>query len=149
MASITIQAGQKNLIFAALVTNETGATFEEDGQWITISDAPELTIPHYCFSQAFDADGRRSERGDIRLMTGWRSLLANKRGHLMGFTDFEIVISDDPPAEKRPAFLLRFPDADEKALAEEWAERMGYPSLTAYILEAIAAYNQMYGAGAT
>ena len=144
MASITIMQGQKNLVFAALVANETGATLEEDGQWITISDAPELTIPRYCFSQAFDPDGRRSERGDIRLTIGWRSLLLNKQGHLAGFTDFEIVITDAPPGDKRPAFCLRFPDAEEKATAEEWAERMGFDSLTQYILGAVTAYNQSW-----
>lgn len=148
MASITIMVGHRNLIFAAKVKEETGAEFSEDGQWITITNAPTLEIPRYCFSQAFDSDGRRAQQGDGSLMSAWRSLLRNKRGHLVSFDDCEIVISDDPPAEKRPATLLRWPDVDEKALAEEWAERMGYPSLTAYILEAIAAYNVMYGAGA-
>jgi len=147
MASITIMNGHKNLIFAASVANETGASFEEDGQWITITDAPELVIPEYCYRQAFDPDGRRAAQGDSRLASGWRSLLLNKRGHLRHFGDFEIVISDDKPQERRPAFLLRFPDAEEKARAEMWAERMGYPSLTAYILEAVAAFNTLYGAG--
>jgi len=148
MASITIMAGHKNLIFAASVANETGATFEEDGGWITITDSPELVIPEYCYRQAVDPDGRRAAQGDSRLESGWRSLLLNKRGHLRRFTDFEIAISDEPAADKRPAFLLRFPDEATKASAEECADWAGYPSLTAYILEAVEAFNQSWGAGA-
>ena len=144
MASITIQHGHKNLLFAASVANETGAEFEEDGQWITISDSPELVIPSYCFTQAFDPEGRRAQQGDSRLESAWRSLLLNKQGYLKHFSDLEIVVSDDKPKDTRPQFLLRFPDETTKAKAEEWAERAGFESLTAYILEAIRGFNQFW-----
>jgi len=137
MASITIQAGQKNLIFAATVADETGAEFAEDGQWITITDTPTLTIPRYCFDQAFDPEGRRARQGDARLESAWRSLLLNKQGHLRSFSDSEIYITDDKPQEKRPSFLLRFPDDGAKERAEEWAERAGFSSLTDFILNAV------------
>ena len=142
MATITIQHGHKNLIFAANVANETGATFEENGNWITISDTPELVIPEYCFRQAFDPDGRRGQRDDPQLASAWRSLLLNKQGYLVHFDDSEILISDTKPQEKdkRPQFLLRFPDQDARDRAEKWASRAGFDSLTAFINEAIAAY---------
>lgn len=141
MASITIQAGHKNLLFAAEVANETGAEFEEEGQWITISDSPTLTIPHYCFRQAFDPDGRRARDG--RLESAWRTLLLNKRGHLQYFGDDEIVITDDPPKEKRPATLLRWTAQREKDEAEQFAARLGM-SLNEYILNAVAEWNFYY-----
>lgn len=149
MASITIMHGHKNLIFAASVANETGAEFSEDGQWITISDSPELIIPRYCFDQALDPDGRGLSAGDNRLDNAWRSLLLNKRGHLVHFDDSEILISDEKPKDKRPQFLLRFPDEASKAEAEEWAERAGFSSLTDYILEAVTAFNQFWSEKAT
>jgi len=143
MASITIMHGHKNLLFASCVANETGAEFEEDGQWITISDEPELTIPHYCYSQTFDPEGRRSAQGDPRLDSGWRSLILNKRGYLVRFDEFEILISDVKPQEerKRPSFLLRFPSEDDKARAEVWAERL-HLTMTDFILAAIDRYEQ-------
>lgn len=141
MASITIQHGHKNLIFASLVATETGAQFEENGDWITISDNPELVIPEYCFRQAFDPDGRRSQRGDTQLDSAWRSLLLNKKGYLVTFTDFEIIVSDTKPHEdKRPQFLLRFPDDGAKTRAEEWSQRAGFDTLTAFILDAITTH---------
>jgi len=136
MASITIMKGHKNLIFAAEVANQTDAEFEENGQWITISNSPELIIPRYCFDQAVDPTGQRRNRHDPQLESGWRSLLLNKRGHLQSFDDFEIIISDDKPKDKRPQFLLRFPDAAAKERAEEWAERAGFGTLTDFILQA-------------
>ena len=96
MASITIQHGHKNLIFAALVANDTGAKFREEGQWITIEDSPTLTIPHYTFSRAFDPDGQKAQRGDSHLENAWQSLLLNKGGNLKYFGDDEIVIEDAP-----------------------------------------------------
>lgn len=134
MASITIQHGHKNLVFAASVANETGAEFEEQGQWIVISDVPELTIPRYCFSQAFNPDGQRDA---ARLESTWRSLLLNKRGYLVSFDDYEIIIADEKPKQGRPSFLLRFPDAAAKARAEEWARRAGFASLTEFVLKAV------------
>ncbi len=142
MASITIMHGHKNLIFAAEVANQTGAEFTEDGQWITISDSPTLTIPRHCYNEAFDPDGRRAGRGDTQLENAWRSLLLNKRGYLVEFSDYEIVISDEQPQDKRPQFLLRFPDEEMKRKTEDWAARMGYGSLTEYILEAIDRLNK-------
>lgn len=145
MASITIQQGHKNLVFAHLVANETGAEVEENGQWITISDSPELAIPYYCFTQAFDPEGQRQARGDTRLDSAWRSLLLNKRGYLDRFTDFEILITDEKPkGDKRPQFLLRFPDEGTKQIAEQWAGRAGYNSLTDYIIAAIEAFNEQW-----
>ena len=138
MASITIQTGQKNLIFAAIVADQTDAEFTEEGQWITITDIPSLTIPRYCFDQAFDPEGQRARQGDTRLESAWRSLLLNKQGYLRSFNDSEIYITDDKPQEKRPSFLLRFPDDMAKERAEEWAERAGFPSLTDFILDAVA-----------
>jgi len=140
MASITIMHGQKNLIFAAKVANETEAEFEENGEWITISDSPELTIPRYCFDDAVDPDGQRRKRLDSQLESDWRSLLLNKQGHLKHFDDYEIVITDEKPKSERPQFLLRFPDEDTKTRAEEWAERSGFPSLTDFILEAVSGF---------
>ena len=61
-----------------------------------------------------------------------------KRRWVLGVEEERVIYPADC------AFLLRFPDAEEKALAKYWAERMGYPSLTAYILEAIVAYNQKW-----
>lgn len=145
MASITILYGHKNLIFAAMVAEQTGAEFEEKGEeWITISDSPTLTIPHYCFTQAFDPDGQQAHQGDSQLENSWRSMILNKQGYLMYFGDSEIVITDNKPKDKRPQFLLRFPDQESKIEAEEWAERSGFPSLTEYIIEAISAYNQLW-----
>lgn len=143
MASITIQQGHKNLIFAHLIANEMGAEVKEEGQWITISSSPQLEISRYCFDQAVDPGGQRARQGDPRLESMWRSLLLNKRGHLIHFDDFEIVIADEKPDE-RPQFLLRFPDAATKAAAEEWATRAGFASLTEYILEAVAAFNEFW-----
>ena len=142
MASITIMHGHKNLIFAAEVANQTGAEFEENGQYITISDTPTLTIPRYCYDGAFDPDGQRQRQGDTQLENAWRSLLLNKQGYLVYFDESEIVISDEQPKDKRPQFLLRFPDEETKRETEEWAERMGYASLTEYILEAIDRLNK-------
>ena len=141
MASITIQQSHKNLIFAALVTDQTGATFKEEGSWITIEDSPRLTIPHYCFSQAFDLEGQRSRVGDSRLESAWRSLLLNKRGHLIRFDDYEIVLADEKPDPA--AFLVRFPDSELKAAAELWAARGNF-SLNSYILEAIERANRFW-----
>ena len=67
MASITIPHGHKNLLFAAMVANETEAEFEEDGRYITISDSPELVIPRYCFSQAFDPTGSKAQDRDRQI----------------------------------------------------------------------------------
>ena len=139
MASVTLMAGHRNLVFASLVANETGATFDEQGEWITITDTPDLTIPRYCFEQAFDLAGTR-DRGQLE--SAWRSVLLNKRGYLLRFDESEILISDDKPTDKRPAFLLRFPDDQTKADAESWAERAGFSSLTEYILGAITAFNR-------
>jgi hypothetical protein len=107
MASITIMKGHKNLIFAANVANETGAMFEENGDWITITDSPELTIPSYAFRQAFAPDGRGNQ---AQLESVWRSLLLNKQGYLVNFDDWR---------------------------AEQWSGRVGFESLTAFILDAI------------
>lgn len=141
MASVTIQHGHKNLIFAANVARETGAEFEEKGQWITISNSPRLVIPRYCFDEAFDADRRRTMRGDEQLESAWRSVLLNKQGHLEYFGDDEISITDEPPREerRRPSFLLRFPDAEAKERVKEWAARSGY-TLTDFLLEAAERY---------
>ena len=146
MASIRIQHGHKNLIFAAEVANQTGAEFEEEGQWIRIFDSPRLVIPRYCFTEAFDPEGQRARQGDSRLESAWRSMLLNKQGYLEYFGDDEIVITDEPPKEerKRPGFLLRFPNPETKAEAEEWAMRAGYDSLTEYILEAISAFTRSW-----
>jgi len=148
MASITIMPGAKNLIFAAEVANQTGAKFEEtqgderiEGGWIKISDSPTLTIPRYCFDHALDPEGHRARDG--RLESAWRSLLLNKRGHLAYFGDDEIVITDDPPAEKRPATLLRWSTQREKDEAEKWAGRLGM-SLNEYIVNAVAEWNRYY-----
>jgi len=146
MASITIMAGHKNLLFAAEIANQTGAEFEERDGWITISDSPTLTIPHYCFSHAFDPEGQRIHDG--RLESAWRSLLLNKHGHLEYFGDDEIVITDDPPAEKRPETLLRWSAQREKDEAEKWAERLGM-SLNKYIVNAVAEWNRYYREQAT
>jgi hypothetical protein len=140
MASITIMHSHRNLLFAAEVANATGATFEEDGQWITISDSPQLEIPRYAFDHVFDPEGARAHRGE-NIERIWRSLLLNKRGHLVHFDEHEIVIADEKPA-KPAGFLLRFPSDEEKAQAEEWAERAGFDSLTAYILAAVEAFNR-------
>jgi len=143
MASITIMANHRNLLFAAEIANDTGAEFSEEGQWITISDNPELSIPHYVFSGVFDPNGRRSD--DPQLERAWRSLLLNKRGFLKYFGDDEIIISDEDPKEKgRPQFLLRFRSEDERAEVEEWATRAGFENLTAYILEAVNAFNDYW-----
>lgn len=145
MASVTIQHGHKNLLFAANVARETGAEFEENGQWITISDSPRLTIPRYCFDEAFDADRRQSMRGNDQLESAWRSVLLNKKGHLEYFGDDEITITDDPPKEerKRPGFLLRFPNQEAKERVEEWAVRSGY-TLTDFLLDAADRYCQFW-----
>lgn len=141
MASITIVHGHKNLVFAAEVANQTGAEFEEKGeQWIIISDTPTLTIPRYCYDGAFDPDGRRAR--DPQLESAWRSLLLNKQGYLVYFDDDEIVVSDEKPKDKRPQFLLRFSDEEMKRETEEWAAKLGYDSLTEYILEAIDRLNK-------
>jgi hypothetical protein len=144
MASITIQHGHKNLVFVANVANQTGAEFEEKGQWITLSDNPRLVIPRYCFDQAFDPEHKR--RNDSQLESAWRSLLLNKQGYLEYFGDDEISITDEPPKEerKRPSFLLRFPDQETKSEAEEWAMRAGYDSLTEYVLEALERFNRSW-----
>ena len=145
MASITIQHGAKNLVFAALVTNETGAEFEEQGQWIVISDSPTLEIPRYCFAQAFDPEGQRARQGDSRLDSAWRSLLLNKRGYLRYVDDNEIVIDDEKPQEQqgRPQFLLRFDSAESKEQAEFIAERV-HMSLTEFVNAAITASVESY-----
>ena len=133
MASIKILKSHKNLIFAAAVSNSTGAQFEEQGEWIEISDSPELTIAHYDFTQVFG----------IRVSdNAWRSLLLNRTGYLKFFDDHEIILCDDPPKQGQGNFLLRFPTVAEKKSAEEWAERAGYESLTDYILASIDAFNR-------
>lgn len=137
MASITIMAGHKNLIFAANVANDTGAEFEEGEQWITISDTPTLTIPSYCFRDATGRDGNNP-----RYESAWRSLLLNKKGYLLYFGDDEIVISDDKPTEKRPSYLLRFDSEAQKTLAEKYASEMGYGDLREYLVAAIESFNR-------
>jgi hypothetical protein len=144
MASITIMHEHKNLIFAAEVANQTGAEFEEDGQWITITDTPTLTIPRSCYDDAFDPNGQRQRQGDSQLESAWRSLLLNKQGFLVHFDDFEIIITDEKPKADRPQFLLRFPTQAEKGEAEKWAARAGFSSLTDYILEAVKAFNKSW-----
>lgn len=140
MASIRILNGHKNLIFAAAVANSTGAQFEEKGEYIEISDSPELTIPHYEFTEVFG----------IRVSdSAWRSLLLNRTGYLKFFDDTEIVLCDDPPKQGQSNFLLRFPTVAEKKSAEEWAERAGYETLTDYILAAIDAFNRNWSEQAT
>jgi len=42
------------------------------------------------------------------------------------------------PKDKRPQFLLRFPDAAAKERAEEWAERAGFGTLTDFVLQAVS-----------
>lgn len=145
MASITIQQGHKNLIFAAQVANETGATFEEEGQSITISDSPRLEIPRYCFDQAFDPDGRRGSRYDPQLESAWRSLLLNKRGYLVYFGDAEIVISDDKPSEA-PSMLVRFHTAAEKERVDTTAAHVDM-SLNEFALTALEHYIAALEAG--
>ena len=86
MASITIAHSHKNLIFAALVANQTGAKFRENGDSITINDSPELTLPGYCAREAW------GEHEDSE----WQSLLMNKSGHLHYFGWDEIIIGDQP-----------------------------------------------------
>lgn len=146
MASVTIVQGRKNLMLGAEVANDTGAVFEEDGQWITISDGPILTIPRSSFNKAFDPDGRRNH---AQLEQSWRSLLLNKRGHLIAFNDSEIVISDEKPSTERPQFLLRFPVPAAKTSAEEWAKRAGFDSLTSFVLAAVENFCQVWRNQAT
>jgi hypothetical protein len=96
MASITIQHGHRNLIFAARVAAHVGAEFEEIGQqWIEISAEPTLTIPKYIFDEVFDPDGHKQARGDLQYSRAWQSLILNKRGYLTYFGDDEIIISDE------------------------------------------------------
>lgn len=135
MASIKIQNHHKNLLFAAALANSTGAEFEEQDTWIVISDSPELTIPHYEFSEIFGT--RVSDNA-------WRSLLLNRTGYLKYFDDHEIVLCDDPPKQGQSNFLLRFPTPAEKRDAEEWAERAGFETLTDYILAAINDFNRSW-----
>jgi hypothetical protein len=144
MASITIMHSTKNLIFAAEVANQTGAEFEEEGQWIKIYNSPTLEIPEYCFREAFDPRGTRGDTSQLESV--WRSLLLNKVGYLVYFGDDEIVLSDTNPKEKpkRPQFLLRFNAEDTKDNAELWAERAGYDSLTSYINAAVEAFNEKW-----
>lgn len=144
MASITIQQSHKNLIFAALVADHCGASFREEGQWITIERDEALEIPHYLFIEAFDPDGSRSRRYDDSLERAWRSLLLNKRGYLRSFSDQEIYITDDAPEEKRPAYVLRWNSQGQYEQAQEWAERAGYTDLRSYILEAIEQFNRWW-----
>jgi len=141
MASITIMQGVKNLVFASEVANQTGATFEESGQQIIISDSPRLVIPRYCFNSAFDPEGQRVHDG--RLERAWLSLILKKNGYLEYRGDDEIVITDDPPAKKRPATLLRWSAQREKDEAEAFAERLGM-SLNEYIVNAVAEWNRYY-----
>jgi len=148
MASITIMQGHKNLLFASEVASQTGATFEEDGQSIIITDSPCLVIPRHCFDRAFDPDGQRGADGTNRLERAWLGLILNKQGYLESRTDHEIVITDDPPAEKRPATLLRWSTQREKDEAEEWAGRLGM-SLNEYIVNAVAEWNRYYRERAT
>lgn len=138
MASITIQHGHKNLIFAAQVANETGATFEENGQWITISNSPDLEIPRYAFDEAFDPDRRRAARADIQLESAWRALLVNKCGYLIHFDDYEIVIGDDKPGDA-PSMLVRFHTAAEKERMDDVAKKVNL-SLNEFALTAIEHY---------
>lgn len=135
MASIKITNSHKNLLFAAAVANSTGAEFEEQGDWIIISDSPDLTIPHYEFTEIFG--NRVSE-------SAWRSLLLNRTGYLKFFDDSEMILCDDPPKQGQANFLLRFPSPAEKRSAEQWAERAGYESLTEYILASVEAFNRSW-----
>lgn len=144
MASITLLHSHKNLIFACSLTEQTGAEFEEDGQKIIIRGMPELVIPHYCFSEVFDPHGQKDH---AYLERAWRSLLLNKLGYLKHFSNHEIIISDQKPQDKRPQFLLRFPDVETKQATEERAAKMGYNSLTAYVLDAITMLNKSWSEG--
>jgi hypothetical protein len=139
MASITLRNSHKNLLFAAQITNDTGASFEESQTGITIQDSPELTIPRYIFDENY-VGGYTSGNRDQQ----WRSLLLNKKGYLKYFGDDEIILTDDPPQKGQTGFLLRFPTSAEKEQAESWAERLGYGSLTEYILAAITSFNQSW-----
>lgn len=46
-------------------------------------------------------------------------------------------------SDKRPTFLLRFPDKETKGTAESLAERLGY-SLTEYVNQAIESFNKSW-----
>lgn len=139
MASITIRNSHKNLLLAAQIANDTGATFEETQLEITIKDSPELTVPRYCFDNNY-VGGRTS--GDIDRQ--WRGLLLNRKGYLKFFGEDEFILTDDPPQKGQANLLLRFPSPAEKEEAESWAERLGYNSLTEYILAAISNFNQSW-----
>jgi len=141
MASITIMAGHKNLLFASEVANQTGATFEESGQQIIISDSPRLVIPRYCFNSAFDPEGQRVHDG--RLERAWLSLILGKHGYLEYRGDDEIRITDDPPKDKKVTTLLRWTAQSEKDEAKEFAGRLGM-SLNEYIINAVAEWNRYY-----
>jgi hypothetical protein len=141
MATIRIQNEEYNHQFVVSLAADQGYTWSEENGWLVVHGNPSLRIPRQTFDAVFDPTGTRA--GDPALRRQWRSLIINREGHLEYFGEDKIVIRDRP-AETRPQFLIRFPDADTKAQAELWASRAGYESLTDYILAAIEMYNELW-----
>ena len=139
MASIAILPGVKNLAFAAAVAEATGAEFRETGQSIIIEDIPTLTIPRYCFDNAFDPANKR--QGQVDYEGSWRSLLLNKVGYLVHLNEMEIVISDEKPPSSGKVLLILPPDVKDQA---EFLAAGLHQSLNSFIKDAVANWIAQY-----
>lgn len=125
--------------FAAQVEHDTGARFKEDGDCIIIDDSPTLEIARHSFNVVFAPDYK--DRKSDQLDRAWASLILNKTGYLVHFGNDGIVLSDTEPTEDgKPAYLLRFDSAEQKAIAEARAARWWFRSLKEFILASMEAY---------
>lgn len=134
MATIIIPNSHKNLLFAATVSELTGAQFEEDGNELYIKDSPILNIPREAFDPCYKAMYGPNVQA---LEQMWQSLLRNKRGHLYEFSSRAIILGDYPKVWAISRHVLEFPSEAAKAKAEEQAKSEGYGCLADYIQAAL------------
>lgn len=125
MASIRLERNERVKTFANLLALEIGARVEFWGTSIVIKgmDKGDLVIPRWCFDQAIAGDDKE-----------WRSLVLYRVGEAEVNKDLIVVRN---PVEGKRGFLLRFEDLEEKERVRRFADRLGYKSMRAFILEAV------------
>jgi hypothetical protein len=70
----------------------------------------------------------------------WRALGANRGAGHVAYADEYMAVADDWPNAGRPEMLLRFDNVQSRKRAGEWQRRAGYPSLNAFVIAALAFY---------
>lgn len=136
MASIRLEKSEKTIDLARLLSLEIGAKvgtlMGEDGYATNIiniegKDGGDLVIPRWTFDSTM---GVGEEEGDKL----WRSLVLHRAGEAEVNQNLIVVRN---PVEGKRGFLLRFEDLEEKERVRRFADRLGYKSMRAFILEAV------------